>query len=211
MNDPERPTRPALSREYILRTALRVVDRDGADKLTMRRLGTELGVDPMAIYHYLPNKAALFDGITEVIWSSLDLDTMDPEDPWQRQLAAAMHALRGTLRAHPHAVAILGTRPVSSPELLTLVDHMLGVLVRSGMPATADTADLLSTLVTYTIGHVLAEVGDPVGGESAPAYQTLSPETHPHLAAMLNTGWTFDPDAQYDHGLNALLTGWRSA
>ena len=52
--------RPALSREYILHTALRIVDRDGPDKLTMRRLGAELGVDPMAVYHYLPNKAALF-------------------------------------------------------------------------------------------------------------------------------------------------------
>ena len=74
MSNPERPTRPALSREYILHTALRIVDRDGPDKLTMRRLGAELGVDPMAVYHYLPNKAALFDGITEAIWASLDLD-----------------------------------------------------------------------------------------------------------------------------------------
>lgn len=211
MSNPERPTRPALSREYILHTALRIVDRDGPDKLTMRRLGAELGVDPMAVYHYLPNKAALFDGITEAIWASLDLDdVIDPGSSWQRQLAAAMHALRDALRAHPRAIAILGTRSVTGRELFALLDRMLGVLIAAGMPADADTADLLDVLVTYTIGHVLAEVGEPMGAGSAPTlHQTLSGQAYPHLAAVLDSGWAFDPDAQYDRGLNAILTGWQ--
>lgn len=157
-----------------------LVDRDGTGKLTMRRLGTELGVDPMAVYYYLPNKAALFDGITEAIWSSIDLDSINPDDSWQQQLSTAMHVLRNTLHAHPRAVAILGTRPVTSPELFTLLERMLGVLVKAGMPADTETADLLNTLVAYTIGHVLAEVGEPIdGGPTAPTYQALSPQTHP--------------------------------
>ncbi|SBT28710.1 Transcriptional regulator [Propionibacterium freudenreichii] len=210
MSTSGRPMRPTLSRDYILHTALHIVDRDGSDKLTMRRLGTELGVDPMAIYHYVPNKAALFDGIAETIWSSLDLGVPSPDESWQQQLIAAMRALRGVLRAHPNAVALVGTQPVTSPELLTVIEQLLGFLTEAGMPTDADTADLLSTLVNYTIGQVLAEVGEPVGAESAPAnYQALSPQTHPHLSALLNNGWTYDPDAQYDHGLNALLAGWR--
>jgi TetR/AcrR family tetracycline transcriptional repressor len=209
-SEPARPMRPTLSRKFILQTALRIVDREGPNKLTMRHLGAELGVDPMAVYHYLPNKTALFDGITEAIWTSLDLDGIDPAGTWQQQLAAAMHALRGTLHAHPRAIAILGTRPIASPELFTLLDRMLGILIDAGMPANGDTADLLNTLVTYTIGHVLAEVGEPIGGQSAPpTYQTLTPQTHPNLAAVLNNGWTSDPDSQYERGLNALLNGWR--
>ena len=209
-SEPARPMRPALSRKFILQTALRIVDSEGPTKLTMRRLGAELGVDPMAVYHYLPNKTALFDGITEAIWTSLDLDGIDPAGTWQQQLAATMHALRGTLRAHPRAIAILGTRPVASPELFTLLDRMLGILIDAGMPANGDTADLLNTLVTYTIGHVLAEVGEPIGGQTVPpTYQTLTPQTHPNLAAVLNNGWTCDPDSQYERGLNALLNGWR--
>ena len=209
-SEPARPMRPALSRKFILQTALRIVDSEGPTKLTMRRLGAELGVDPIAVYHYLPNKTALFDGITEAIWTSLDLDGIDPAGTWQQQLAATMHALRGTLRAHPRAIAILGTRPVASPELFTLLDRMLGILIDAGMPANGDTADLLNTLVTYTIGHVLAEVGEPIGGQTVPpTYQTLTPQTHPNLAAVLNNGWPSDPDSQYERGLNALLNGWR--
>ncbi len=87
---------------------------------------------------------------------------------------------------------------------------MLGVLIAAGMPADADTADLLDVLVTSTIGHVLAEVGEPMGAGSAPTlHQTLSGQAYPHLAAVLDSGWAFDPDAQYDRGLNAILTGWQ--
>ncbi len=87
MSETSRPTRPALSRRFILETALHIVDRDGPDGLTMRRLGTELGVDPMAVYHYVPSKTALFDGITEAIWASLDVRDINPDDSWQQQLA----------------------------------------------------------------------------------------------------------------------------
>lgn len=117
-----------------------------------------------------------------------------------------MHALRDALRAHPRAIAILGTRPVTGRELFALLDRMLGVLIAAGMPADADTADLLDVLVTYTIGHVLvtytidhvlAEVGEPMGAGSAPTlHQTLSGQAYPHLAAVLDSGWAFDPDAQ---------------
>lgn len=206
---PTRPTRPTLSRDFVLRTALGIVDREGPDRLTMRRLGAELGVDPMAVYHYVPNKAALFDGITEVVYFSLDLGDVRADDTWQGQLHAAMRALRDTLRAHPRAIAILGTRPVASPELFALVDRLLGVLIGAGMPADADTADLLDTLVTYTIGHVLAEVGEPVGGgQTGPAHRQLTAQSHPNLAAVLNSGWTYDPDAQYDRALDVLISGW---
>ena len=110
--EPERPTRPALSREFILRTALRIVDDEGPDKLTMRHLGAVLGVDPMAVYHYLPNKAALFDGIVETIWSFIGPASIPTEGGWRQRLAGAMHSFRDVLRQHPRAVAILGTRPI---------------------------------------------------------------------------------------------------
>ena len=208
--EPERPTRPALSREFILRTALRIVDDEGPDKLTMRHLGAVLGVDPMAVYHYLPNKAALFDGIVETIWSFIGPASIPTEGGWRQRVAGAMHSFRDVLRQHPRAVAILGTRPIATPELLTSLDRLLGTLVQAGMPAGEDAADLLQALVVYTIGQVLAEVGEPIGGASAGTLdERITPDTHPHLAAILaGANWTYDPDRQYDRGLSALLSGW---
>ena len=62
-----RPTRPTLSRAYIVSKALALIDRDGLEKFSMRRLGADLEVDPMAVYHYFPTKADLFDA-REVCW-----------------------------------------------------------------------------------------------------------------------------------------------
>ena len=59
--------------ERVVETALALVDRDGLDRLSMRRLGAELGVDPMAVYHYIPNKAALLDGLTEAVMNELGI------------------------------------------------------------------------------------------------------------------------------------------
>jgi AcrR family transcriptional regulator len=210
MSETARPFRPALSRDSVLRAALAIVDREGPERLTMRRLGSELGVDPMAVYRHVPNKSALFDGITEIIWSSVDLDGIDVAGTWQDQLSAVMHTLRDALRAHPRAVVVLGTRPVTGTELFTLLERLLGLLVAAGMPADSDTAELLNILVTYTVGHVLAEAGEPVGGETDEhSHLALTPTAYPHLAAVFNDGWEYDADRQYERGLRAFIDGWR--
>ena len=105
----DRPTRPALSRDYILRTALALIDRDGVEALSMRKLGAEMGVDPMAIYHYLPSKAVLLDGVVELLYSEVRPLELAASASWTEAAAAAMRAFRATLRAHPRAVAIVGT------------------------------------------------------------------------------------------------------
>jgi AcrR family transcriptional regulator len=61
-----------LSREAILQAALRIVDDEGLDAMTMRRLAATLGVNPMSIYHHLPNKAAVFAGLAELVFAGID-------------------------------------------------------------------------------------------------------------------------------------------
>ena len=63
-----------LSRERAIAAALTIVDRDGLDGLTMRALGRELRADPMAVYHHLPNKEAILDGVVEAVLSEIPLD-----------------------------------------------------------------------------------------------------------------------------------------
>lgn len=200
-----------LSRERVLLAALQVVDTEGTDGLTMRRLGTELGVDPMMVYRYVPGKAALFDGIAETIWASVNFASSGEASGWQEELILVMHQLRSALLAHPRAVVILGTRPVAGEQFFALLERLLERLTRAGLPADADTAELLNVLVLYTIGHVLSEAGDPVGGEADEhSHLGVLPSLYPNLAAVFNSGWQYNADRQFTRGLHATVTGWET-
>ena len=78
-------------------------------QLTMRRLGAELGVDPMTIYGHVPDKTALFDGLAELVLAEITLPRRTGE--WTHDFRAVARAARATLLAHPHLIPLLGTRP----------------------------------------------------------------------------------------------------
>jgi AcrR family transcriptional regulator len=92
----------------VLATALRLVDTEGLDALTRRRLARELGRDAMTLYRYAPDQAALLDGIVELVLDELEL----PEEgqDWQTQLRRSAHSFRLLALAHPHVVNLLLTR-----------------------------------------------------------------------------------------------------
>ncbi len=208
---PARPSRPALSRAYIVSTALALIDRDGIAGLSMRRLGAELGVDPMAVYHHLPSKAALFDGVVEAVWAEIGLDSLDATGTWRQQTERFLRRMRAVLRSHPNALPILSTRPATAPSTLPILDRALGLLVAAGLRV-GDALDMTNCLGTFTIGFTIAEVGEPVGGgetlDPEQALAGLDPQAAPHIAKALADGYTFRPDEQYELGLAAMLDGF---
>jgi AcrR family transcriptional regulator len=202
-----RPVRPALNRDYIIRTALAIIDRDGLAKLSMRRLGQELGADPMAVYHYLPSKAALFDGVVEAVYREIDTTGLDRDAPWPAQLTAFLHALRAAIRRHPNALPVLSTRPAYVPAMLGYGEHALSVLTAAGFTS-QQAIDIVNCLGTFTIGHVLAEVGEPVGGATATDEELADMlGAYPRLAAAMSR-YEYRPDEQYELGLKAMLDGF---
>ena len=102
-----------LSRELVLSTALTLVDNDGLEALSMRRLGQELQCDPMSLYRYAANRAALLDGVSEMVFDELAIFPGDPD--WQAQLRKIAHDLRLLALRHPNVVPLLVTRPLSTP------------------------------------------------------------------------------------------------
>jgi TetR/AcrR family tetracycline transcriptional repressor len=203
-----RPVRPALNRDYIIRTALTIIDRDGLAKLSMRKLGQELGADPMAVYHYLPSKAALFDGIVDAVYREIDLTGFDYDAPWREQVTAFLHALRAAVRRHPNVLMVLSTRPAYVPARLGFGEHALGLLTGAGF-TTQQAVDMVNCLGTFTIGHVLAEVGEPVGGATGTDEELATVVgDYPRLAAALAGGYEYRPDEQYELGLQAMLDGF---
>ena len=70
-----------ITRDMVLTTALEIIDREGAEGLSMRRLARALDRDPMILYRHAPNKAALLDGVAETVLAQLKVDPADPDGP----------------------------------------------------------------------------------------------------------------------------------
>src|SRR5689334_12118163 len=155
---------PRVSRDQILAAALRIVDANGLDQLTMRRLGAELGIDPMTIYGHVPDKTALFDGLAELVLAEVTLPARTGE--WAHDFRAAAHAARAALLAHPHLIPLLGTRPPVTQPAFTLWESITSILLDADLSEeqAADGADCLGRLL---VGHALAEAGQPPGGDVA--------------------------------------------
>ena len=204
------PARKQLSRDQIVAAAIALLDREGADAFTIRRLGAELGVDPMAVYYHLPNKAAVFDAVVDDVWARTRLDPPADGTSWRTVASDIVRALRHQLFEHPRLIPLLATRPAVTPNLLRLTDEALGWMVAAGLgPASA--MQLLDCLVGYTVGKVQQEVREPIGGVGVPAeqvYATMTPATHPHLAAAMAGGYDWDPNGEFEAGLRALVQGW---
>ena len=120
--------REPLSRERIVDTAIALVDAEGMDALTMRRLGAELGMDPMAVYYYLPNKAALLDAVVEAVMSEIDLGVDDPSAPAEERLISAAKAYAEVLVRHRNAIPLLLVRGPATPAALAPVEVVVAIL-----------------------------------------------------------------------------------
>ena len=95
--------RERLSRERILEAALQLADREGMQRLSMRRLADELGCNPMAVYYYFDDKRALVREVVNQVFSGF-VSTADAEDSWQEQVRAWAFAYRRLVLAHPGLV-----------------------------------------------------------------------------------------------------------
>ncbi|MCX4748101.1 TetR/AcrR family transcriptional regulator C-terminal domain-containing protein [Kitasatospora sp. NBC_01287] len=212
----DRRARPkaGLSRERVLEAALDLVDRHGLAALTMRKLGAELEVEAMTLYHHVRNKQALLDGlVSQVVRRAAAIELpADPAPgadwtPWARAFATG---LRRELLRHPGVLPLVATHPLSSPADLDLLEGWLAALTAAGLPL-GRALDLLNTLAVFVVGHALAEVGRTPGEtEDAPDLDSvpLDPARYPLLAQVAATRAGLDFDARFERAVDILLAGY---
>ena len=208
MADTTRGSKPRLTRELLVATALRIADAEGLDALSMRRLGAELDVDPMAAYRHLPNKKALLSGVVEAVLGSADVDT-DPEGPWQVQFRQVARAYREAMVAHSPAVSrLVATTPLSSVESLRIVEHGADILVSAGVPL-EDSAIAIQAVGQIASGAVLLEAfwreHAEAGGEVYLFPPTLPHPDLPVLSDVAATGGFRGPQDVFEFGLSAIV------
>jgi AcrR family transcriptional regulator len=154
-----------ITRDVVLAAALEIIDRDGVGGLSMRRLARALDRDPMILYRHAPNKAALLDGVAEVVLAQLTVDSADPD--WAAQLRTVARDYRALALAHPNVVPLLVTRPLSTPlglrppGTLRPLEDILSLLTRTGYSG-PDALHIYRALFGFLHGHVLNELQELV-------------------------------------------------
>jgi AcrR family transcriptional regulator len=203
-------SRPPLNRDRVVDAALAIVDRDGLEGLTMRRLAAELGVEAMSLYHWFPNKAAILDGLVEAaIRETATVAGLDRAAGWRDSLQGLALAYRHVLKAHPNTLACISGRPGKSVEAMRHIERMLEVLRSDGFSPELATQSMQAVLA-YITGAVSAEVGRSAPHGSVGEFFTRFPrDEFPRLneVARLYGGPPPEGDEQFGFGLEALLDG----
>jgi AcrR family transcriptional regulator len=122
--------RTPLSKERVLRAAVELADRGGIDALSMRKLGQELGVDPMALYRHVRNKDDILDGIVDVVVG--EIDVADRAHGWKGALRQRVMAARRVMLRHPWAPRVIEQRPTAGPATLGYIESVLTILLDGG-------------------------------------------------------------------------------
>lgn len=206
-----------LSQERILDGALGLADRIGLDALTIRRLAEELGVKPMTIYHYIPSKDAIVDGMVERVFGEIDLP---PDDlPWTEAVRVRCLSSRQALNRHPWAAPLMESRTSPGPVSLRHHEAMLACLRRGGLSWQL-TAHAYAILDSYIFGFAFEEATLPsTGGEGLAEIAeqmagAFDPEVYPTLTAftaehVMQPGYSFG--VTFEFGLDLIIDGLERA
>lgn len=213
------PARVPLSRDRVLRAAVRIADDDGLNALTMRRLAEDLGAEAMSLYYHVANKDEVLNGLADTVGREINdvvdrLDLPSAGAQWKDAVRRRILAAREVMLRHPWAPAVFETRASMSPEILRYHDRLLG-LMRDGGFSYDLGHHALHALGSRALGFS-HELFDPGDGSAPDDSMSKIAEQLPHLAGMLahishddpgsTLGWC-DDQAEFEFGLDLILDG----
>jgi AcrR family transcriptional regulator len=140
-----------LSRERIVEAAIRIIDRDGIEGLSMRALGRECEVEAMSLYRYVANKDELLDAVQEGIVAQMQLAA--PGRTWLDTLETTAREFRRVLAEHPRAIALF-VRPAATAGALAALEQVWRVLVKAGF-SELDAMRAFQALLAFIVGQAL--------------------------------------------------------
>jgi TetR/AcrR family transcriptional regulator, tetracycline repressor protein len=207
--------REPLTRDQVVDAALRLMDVEGLEAVSMRRVAREVGVEAMSLYNHVRDKEDLLDGVVERIMSEFAFpQTPADGDPisYGREIARGWRAL---LKAHPNVMALFAHRhkPMRSLDSLRPMEVALGALRDMGLPV-EDSVRAFQVIGGYIMGYVMMEHGaifSPSDDEDAVEFARQIPADElPCVAAALPYMADCDVDAQFEFGLDLMLEGLRA-
>lgn len=205
-----------VTRAAVLSAALEIVDRDGVDGLSMRRLAEAVGRDPMVIYRHVPNKAAVLDGVAEIIFGQLSVDATALD--WVAEVRRVAREFRRVALEHPRVVPLLVTRPLATPlgqrppAVVRPLEDMLALLTHIGYTE-VDSLHIYRALFGFLYGHVLNELQELVESPDETddllrlGLYRLPIGEFPLVRDLASVLAAYDGAVELERGLDILLAG----
>lgn len=196
-----------LSRVRIVATAIDLIEREGADAVSMRAIAAELGVGVMSLYNHVPNKEALLDAVAETVLSQIEF-TDDPDAEWTDRVRMQALAFRQIAHHYPRCTMVVVSRQLRSPAGLLPVERALVTLRGAGFGGD-EAVRALRVFIAYIVGSLLREVGvtptfAPVRGSDL-RVEEVDPLLFPQVGELAPTLHECDHEAEFAFGLELLI------
>ena len=201
-----------LSRDRILQTALELVDTDGIESLTMRKLGQALGFEAMSLYNHVANKDDVLDGILDLVLG--ESEPPSPTGEWDDAIRASAVSVHDALRRHPWSCSLLMSPGRIRPARLGYMDLLLGRLREAGFSADT-TYHAYHVLDGHIFGFSLWETSHTYTAEEVSSFatkfeQTITADAYPYLHEHAQQHFSDGPHREvsaFELGLDLILEG----
>ncbi|MFJ1915478.1 TetR/AcrR family transcriptional regulator C-terminal domain-containing protein [Streptomyces sp. NPDC088147] len=232
-----RGRRLGLTRDKVIDAAVTMIDRDGPDSFSLRKLAAELDIENMSLYSHVPNKDALLDGVAEVLLARIEFPRTDSDpdtdpgpdsDPdtgsstdtgggdvngaWQDRIRAHAAAFRAAAQRHPKAFPLVLTRPTQSPAALEAIGSTLATITGLGL-SPEEMVHVLRSYTAFIVGTLMRELGYALHlGTTDPdeiqqRVDAITSTGAPLLADVAPYLATSDHDVEFHYGLELLIAG----
>lgn len=206
-----------LTADQVIEGAVRLADRIGADALTIRKIAEEIDVKPMTIYHHVPNKEAIIDGMVDAVFAEIELPPTDQD--WRSSILVRCKSMRQVLTRHPWAAPLMETRTTPGPATLRHHDAVLGCFRGAGFSLEL-TGHAYAVVDAFLYGFALQETtlpatsGDDMAELAGSIAEQMPADLFPHLAEfttdyVLQPGYDFGEE--FDVGIELILDGLERA
>src|SRR4051812_30484622 len=203
-----------LSEHRIAEAALRLVDAEGIDGLSMRKLAQDLGVAPVSLYTHLADREAVLEATVQLMLAEIEVP--DEGLDWRDTIRQIMRSVRAVGLRHPNAAPLINRFPPRTPDALAFVEAAFRAFRRAGFDD-GSTARCYRALAVYSMGSLDVELGDyfavhPAARPDAGSLGTPTLDRHlPHVAQIGPALAGQDDAAEFEYGLELLLTGLAAA
>lgn len=209
--------RQTLTRERVVQGAVELADEIGIEALTIRKLAEALGTKPMTIYHHVPSKDEIVDGMVEIVFS--EIATPPEDEDWKPAMRIRCVSAREVINRHRWAAPLMESRTSPGPENLGHHEAVLACLRRGGL-SWQMTAHAYAVLDAFVYGFAFQEATLPsqMDGEFVEVAQDIAaafnPESFPHLVGF-TVNHVFQPGYEFGDsfafGLDLILDGLERA
>lgn len=195
-------SRGHLTRSRIAETAIQLIEEQGLEKLSMRKLGGRLGVEAMSLYNHVKNKSDLLDAVHEQLL--LEFRVPATAD-WAEAIRETSRAFMELLRAHPGCIPLMATRSATAPGSLQALEDCVSLLIKAGF-SPADSLMAFQSVFSLLLGHAIFHYHprDPNSFADASTY-----EAYPALSQVVHS-LQLPPEEELEFALEVVLAGLRA-